>query len=206
MEIDGKLRVARQPGTTGTPLIWQPWEYVVERRNGRLVVVDLDGNVLAAAGDYVLLGGGETTRQGAFTVCGAFEAYRSPATPPPTPGTPAPPTVSANPAAADCTELDVPEPVGERNTSLALDEGWQDIVYNDDGYGNYVRVIVEFLDPACLAHPVIGPIIDHDMADIAEYPGCGYFAELLLSGTIGYRGRPIADDAIDGYLKRWCDT
>ncbi len=112
------------------------------------------------------------------------------------------------PAFASCRTVIMPDPLGELDTNLAVELGWLDIVAYGDGGEDHARVLVEFLDPSCLQHPVIGPLIDGVLVGALESPqdvlNCDSFRALLESGTVGYQGAPIPADAVESYINRWC--
>ena len=196
VEVDGELAVAEQGVASGYPLIWPPSEYVVERRDGRLAVLDLNGTVLATEDDYVRLGGG--TGDAGFVVCGTVEVVTQPATPPPSTGRPPRQT------AVDCRSRRLPEPEGEVATALDLEGGLLTISY--PAFNMTIDVTVEYLDPACLTARVIPPIVDEALRDALAAGGCNQFRELLRGGRIGYRGEPVPLAAISGYEARWCGS
>lgn len=112
------------------------------------------------------------------------------------------------PSIANCTTLVMPDPLGELDTNLSVEEGLLEIVAYGTGGDSPARVQVEFLDPSCLQHPVLGRLIDHALAAALESPedtlNCNSFRGLLASGTVGYQGQPIDPGTVDSYINRWC--
>jgi hypothetical protein len=64
----------------------------------------------------------------------------------------------------NCSEVVTPPIVGERNTDLSPEEGIFGI-WIDTSPDTTTYVMVDYTDPACRAHPVLGPIIEHALAD-----------------------------------------
>jgi hypothetical protein len=161
---------------------------------------ELDGLGFDAAfawtGAEVLLWGGSSGTGDTTTTEGAAFRPTVPFQPEPEPGF------------ANCRTVLMPDPMGELDTSLSVEEGLLDIIAYGDGGEDYARVVVEYLDPACLSHPVLGPLIDsilvEALANSDDTLNCDFFRQVLQSGSVGYGGEPISTDQVDSYVGRWC--
>lgn len=124
---------------------------------------------------------------------------------PPTQGNTRPPSSSDGVGGhVECAGLRLPPNLGETNTNLDMHDEVLQISYEAEGVE--ITIAVQYLDPACLVHPVIGPIIDHVLieafGDLATE--CADLRARLEFGALLVRGRPIDRGDVEAYIDRWC--
>lgn len=101
-----------------------------------------------------------------------------------------------------CAELRVPAVRAETNTVLDLETHLitMDITGADGPF------TIDYTDPVCTAHPVLGPIIRHVLDSAREdiATECAAFRAGMAAGRVVARGVELDPVKVQRYLDRWC--